>query len=238
MDERHTLKEREFRILAEEYKKHPELFAREASYDDGAKLERLGIHMPHRELFPLGYLKLWPQDFIVEEISENGAVSTVEYENVLAPETVVNETGLTVYATLVKCGLSTIEVGEDICKQLGCERTAIQWAGIKDKDALTAQEISFRGVSVTELKTLKSKYFFLKNVRTGKGVVEKGRLRGNRFTIMARTGNSLELPGRADTLMAQIDSVKENGFYNFYYIQRFGGEYLPCSERSILKIGK
>lgn len=222
MEDRHTLKERELRVLAEEYRKDKALFAQSTNYDDASRLRRLGIYLPNRELFPLGYLKLWPQDFIVEEVAENGSVSTIAYENVLEPGADIPETGPTIYATLVKCGLSTIEAGEDLCKQLSCGREQIQWTGIKDKDALTAQEISFRGVSLEQLKKVSSKYFFLKNVRYGKGVISKGQLRGNRFTILARTGHSLDLPGRMDTFMKQVAQVQQKGFYNFYYIQRFG----------------
>jgi hypothetical protein len=104
---RTELKEKETLHLFEAYKKNPELFSRETFIESADVLKEFGIQIPDKESFPLGYLKLLPPDFIVEEIAKGGQVLNINYENVLSETTSV-EPGPTLFATLVKCGLSTL----------------------------------------------------------------------------------------------------------------------------------
>lgn len=217
MKDRHEIKQEEFRLLAAEYKKRPELFTQTTFVEDAALLEEFGIIIPGKDLCPSGLLKLWPEDFIVEEISESGDISTVSFK----PPSPIDPAP-TIYATLVKCGLSTIEAIEDIAHQLNIKKEQIAFAGIKDKDALTAQRLSFRGVSPAEISTVKSPHFFLKDLMGGKGVVEKGHLRGNRFTILVRTEENFFQEEVFKNFTHNLERVKKNGFYNYFYLQRFG----------------
>ncbi len=219
--DRQENKNKELEILAEEAKLHPELFEQHSYVEDAAMLKRFGIAIPGKEYFPQGYLKLWPEDFIVEEINLEGTVTTVVQENTLE-EATLQESAPTIFATLVKCGLSTIEVIEDIAQQIGCDPKTIGYAGIKDRDALTAQRLSFRKISLQKLKQVHSPYFFLKDIEVGKGVVSMGQLRGNRFTLLIRTDRSFLSKTTFDVFTKQLTSVREHGFYNFFYLQRFG----------------
>ncbi len=219
--DRHSTKAEELRLLAEAAKEHPELFEKRSYVEDDAVLGEFGIVIPGKKTFPEGYLKLWPQDFIVEEIMSDGTVATITRENVLGSEAVL-EHEPTTFATLVKCGLSTIEVVEDLTRQLGCDRKAISYAGIKDKDALTAQRISFRKISLQKLKNISSPYFFLKDVAAGKGVVATADLQGNRFTILVRTEQSFFESTSFENFVENLKTVQEHGFSNFFYLQRFG----------------
>ncbi|MFY9458016.1 MAG: tRNA pseudouridine(13) synthase TruD [Candidatus Spechtbacterales bacterium] len=206
------------RVRAEE----PEFFTRDTQVDDEETLKQVGIlGLPKNR--PLGYIKLWPQDFVVEEINKEGNIHTVE----LKEEGGVNgdlagspngEAGKTIYADLVKVGLSTIDVRAELASVLDIDEKFIGTAGIKDRDALTSQLISFRNVGKDAVASLSFPNFFLKNVRQGKGAVERGMLRGNRFTITVRT------KGGADTskIESAIKDTGKSGFWNFYYLQRFG----------------
>ena len=51
---------------------------RETFVDSPEFLETLGISFDDEKNFPKGYLKLWPQDFVVEEISKDGSIETVD----------------------------------------------------------------------------------------------------------------------------------------------------------------
>ncbi len=220
-EDRQTDKEQEHEILAAAAKDRPELFEARSYTEDDTLLQEFGIHIPGKGAFPQGYLKLWPEDFIVEEISPEGAIYTVTRENLLTPETKL-EYAPTIFVTLVKCGVSTIEAIDDMVAQLGCDRTAIGYAGIKDRDALTAQRLSFRKISPQKLKQLSSPYFFLKDASESKGSVATAGLRGNRFTLLIRTPQTLF---QKDTFVAfarNFAHVRQNGFYNFFYLQRFG----------------
>ncbi len=220
---RKEIKEQEFAFLATEFKKNPELFTKETHVDDTEFLEKIGISLPtqiQKNLFP-GYIKLWPQDFIVEEILKDGSVQTVTSGQFLK-EGIDLAPRPTYWATLVKCGLSTIEAIEEISSLVGVDKKKIQFAGIKDKDALTAQHISLRDVPPEKVISISSPYFFLKNVYGGKGAMEVGGLQGNKFTIVVRTDDSF----KKDHFLENVGLINKEGFFNFFYSQRFGNPRL------------
>lgn len=216
--DRKKIKEEEIKFLAGEHKKNPKFFVRETQADNSQFLEKIGISFPaqiQKNLFP-GYLKLWPQDFIVEEVLKDNTIQTIDLGNFFSEKEFSEEP--TIYGTLVKCGLSTIEAIEEMVSFLNIDKKKIQFSGIKDKDALTAQLISFRGVNIENLKNISSPYFFLKNVYSGKGAMEIGGLKGNKFTILIRTDDSFE----KERFFENLKLIEKQGFFNFFYSQRFG----------------
>jgi len=102
-----TLEEREKeRLLFDaERRRAPKLFLRPPMIDDDECLRLIGIEGVYGNL-PIGYLKLWPQDFIVEEISQEGTIHSVDSDGLKIDHG--NEGG-TFYADLVKVGISTLE---------------------------------------------------------------------------------------------------------------------------------
>jgi TruD family tRNA pseudouridine synthase len=171
------------------------------------------MFFPHKESFPKGFMKLFPEEFIVEEIDKSGAVLTIDQVNVLSETSNIPGEGETIYATLVKCTLSTLEVVKDLSRQLNIPEKSIGYAGIKDKHAVTAQRVSMRGVDEKALRKVSSQFYFLKDVIRAKGVMNMADLSGNRFGIFIRTETGADLP--------QFNSKTER-FYNYFYLQRFG----------------
>ncbi len=216
--DRSKTKEEELKFLSKEYKKNPDLFLRETFVDSPEFLETLGISFDDEKNFPKGYLKLWPQDFVVEEISKDGSIETVDLGDFFHEEKKYSKEDPTIYATIVKCKLSTFEAVQELSNFLNIDKKKIQFAGIKDKDALTSQKKSFRGADIEKLKEISSPYFFLKNVYSSKGAVEVGSLQGNKFTVLIRTGNSFD----KEKFNSRLEKIKKDGFYNFFYSQRFG----------------
>lgn len=215
--QREKIKEKELKFLRAEYKKYPKLFERETFVDNSKFLEKFGVFFKNKENLPLGYLKLWPQDFIVEEISRDEEIQTIKIENFFDKKRPFSEEEPTIYATLVKCGLSTIEAIEEIASFSKIKEGGIQFAGIKDKDALTSQLISFRKISIDALKKVNSPYLFLKNIYSGKGVMEIGGLKGNEFTVLIRADFS-----QKEKFSESLKNIGREGFYNYFYLQRFG----------------
>jgi len=214
---RNELKEEEFKFLAKEFQKNPEDFLQKTFIENAESLERFGILIKNKKNLPSGYIKFWPQDFIVEEILKTDEIQIIDAEDFFAKEKKISEKDPTMYATLVKCGLSTIEAIQDLASFLNQKN--IQFAGIKDKDAITSQLISFRGAKlIKELQKINSPFFFLKNLYSGKGIVEIGSLKGNEFTIFVRTDNSFQ----KEKFLENLDSIKKQGFLNYFYLQRFG----------------
>lgn len=207
-------KEREF--FESERKRVPDLFLREPMVDSPEFLRSIGIEIFDDQL-PIGYLRLMPQDFIVEEISQDGALHTVDVESSAVPP----GEGKTVYADLVKAGISTLEAQSQIAEALSIKPESIGFAGIKDRLALTSQIISIRDSSEASVLGLQADNFFLKNIRAGKGAIANGDLQGNRFTIALRLQNPLsgdEISG----IERQLNKIKQEGFWNFFSFQRFG----------------
>jgi tRNA(Glu) U13 pseudouridine synthase TruD len=95
----------------------------------------------------------------------------------------------------------------------------------KDRDAITAQRISFRDVPIEKIQNIHSHHFFLKDVVSGKGIAQKGDLTGNRFTILIRTERHFTETSQFGFFTKHLKEVKDQGFYNFYYLQRFGQEF-------------
>lgn len=233
---RQDLRERELGFLAQEKEKYPHLFKKQITVDDNSFLSDYGIYIPGKNRFPRGFVKTLPSDFIVEEVSSSGVVHTIDWPL----EKKEMETGLksphnekenfSTLATLVKCGVSTIEAVEDMNKRLDgqnrqTDASRISYAGIKDKDAVTSQAISFRNIYPESVEKLISTEYFVKDIRLGKGILAKGDLQKNKFTILVRT-NDLGKDGMVDIIARQVKDVQQNGFYNYYYLQRFGNPRL------------
>lgn len=218
-------KEKEF--LEKEKEAHPELFERSIAVDDDAVLRSVGIGGVFGERV-LGHIKLFPEDFIVEEVSKDQKLHTVEDEPAIHMS--ATEEVRTIWADLVKMGIDTIEAVNEISRQLGIDKKFIGVAGIKDKYALTSQAISFRSVAPESVISVNAPNFFLKNVSLGKGALQVGDLLGNRFTIFIRT------KGQVDELELKnkLRELEEDGFWNFFYLQRFGTPRLISHKLGLL----
>lgn len=216
--ERNKIKEEEINFLISESKKNPELFERETFIDSPDFLEKIGIFFGSDKVFPLGYLKLWPQDFIVEEKSKYGNLETVDFEALFNKEKKFSEKDSVIYATLVKCELSTIEAIQDLAYIMKINPENIQFAGLKDDQAITSQLINIKGADVKKIEEVSSPYYFLKNIYSGKDAFKIGHLRGNKFTILIRTGADFN----KNQFNQNLEKIKKEGFLNFYYSQRFG----------------
>ena len=219
--ERFDLKKEEMKHLENAFKSSPELFKKTNYIEDDSFLTKFGIHIPGKHNCPLGFLKLYPSDFIVEEISTSGKISTINYpeEAILFPKKdPTNPNHRAIFATLVKCGITTNEAVDEMVKKIGCTPKDIRYAGLKDKNAITSQAISFHNVPIEKIQEISSTHYFLKDIYFDKGSIEKGSLSGNRFTLFIRT------PEKVDQHAFKIQEglVTHTGFYNFYYLQRFG----------------
>jgi len=208
----------ESKNLKEAIRRWPRFFETPAFVDDQNFLEKYGIQIPEKKKFPLGYLKLWPQDFIVEEIAINEELQTVFPEKFLHTRRDFLPEDPIIYATLVKCGLSTLEAVEELVRMLNIDFKNFKYAGIKDKRAITSQLVSIKGSSAEELSEINSRYLFLKNIFSGNEGINLGELKGNQFTILIRTGPDF----KKEEFLKRMKETEKNGFLNFFYLQRFG----------------
>lgn len=213
-----NIREKERALFEAERKRAPHLFERDPMVDSQELLREIGVAIHEKDPL-IGYLRLLPQDFIVEEISRDSKLHTVDLDS-SAP--VFSQAGKTVYADLVKIGISTLEAQSQISEILGIGPQNIGYAGIKDRLALTSQAISIRNLPDQEkIKDVQADNFFLKHIRNGKGALANGELQGNRFIITIRIQNSLS-EGEIEEIEKKLEKIKEEGFWNFFSFQRFG----------------
>ena len=217
--------------LAPLKEKSPHLFTRAAAVDPDETLARIGIrNLPDRSA---GYLRLLPQDFIVEEVTPEGYLATIEPEPL--PTTTIDDELPTIYADLVKLGIGTPEAIKQAAALLNITPRQIGFAGLKDAKALTSQRISLRRTSWQKVSTIvPGSHIFLKPKSAGKGAMAIGQLSGNRFTILVRTESSTD----EEQLGRRAQTLQRDGFANYYGVQRFGNRLLNPHLGKLLCQGK
>lgn len=211
-------REKERQLFENERKRAPHLFERSPMVDTDVFLRWIGIELPetHR---PIGYLRYMPHDFIVEEISSDRTVHTVDVGGLIRD---IKEDGPTFYADLVKIGVSTFEAVSRLAEILGIHQKQIGYAGLKDRLALTSQYISIRGVQDAAIfQSIAEDNFFLKNIVRGKGALANGELWGNRFTITIRAQRQFSAE-ETQRIQEKAAEIAHSGFWNFFSFQRFG----------------
>lgn len=214
MSETYSTWQKQKNFLDREKKANPGMFVREPILDTPEILARIGINIFDKNRPPI-YLKLWPQDFIVEEISKDGRIHSIDYAS---DSSFQNQDGQTVYADLVKVGISTLDAVEEIEKTMGIDRKIIGYAGIKDRDTITSQRLSFRNTPFDLVQSIRGTNFFLKNIHQGKGAIQVGDLDGNCFTLVLRGVDNFDV----GQIESAIKNYEKNRFWNFFYTQRFG----------------
>ncbi|MCD6094357.1 tRNA pseudouridine(13) synthase TruD [bacterium] len=207
------LKERE---VLKYYKKNNPNVLITPSLSEKEILSRIGINvsLPIR---PQGYIRFYPQDFIVEEISKEGEISKIEpKENVFSPSFPFH-----LSCDLIKVGLSTFDALNSLADNLQIKLGRISYRGLKDVNAITSQKIAFLDLNCEifeKIKNLSLPYIFLTNFNIQTKPLLRGDLFGNRFTIFIRTNGAVN----ERWFSQNLEKIEKEGFLNFYHTQRFG----------------
>ncbi|KAG5678922.1 hypothetical protein PVAND_008545 [Polypedilum vanderplanki] len=136
-----------------------------------------------------------------------------------------------VHFILFKENIDTLQAISQIAKSLHLKASSFNYCGTKDKRAKTSQWISVRKVDPSKIVNAARR---LQGIRVGnfkfsKTPLKLGDLKGNRFQIALRSVTADE-----ETINQACESVKENGFINYYGMQRFGN----CVEVPTHDIGR
>ncbi|MDD5342539.1 MAG: tRNA pseudouridine(13) synthase TruD [Patescibacteria group bacterium] len=211
----HELWENERATIDQLRRDKPEWFEIDSKLNPQRILKHIGIDTLPADR-PLGYYRLYPQDFIVEEVAINGNLITITPEPPTPPQNIPDQR--TLFCTLVKAGIFTLEALKRLSESLKIELKQIGYAGIKDAVAVTSQQISLRRIKYEVVAEHKIPGLFLKNYHYGKGVITVGGLAGNRFIIFIRTKEPVD----PEWLTRHLTECQENGVLNYYGVQRFG----------------
>ncbi|MBR9678959.1 MAG: tRNA pseudouridine(13) synthase TruD [Nanoarchaeota archaeon] len=161
-----------------------------------------------------GEIKSFPKDFVVEEITPQGLVCSVNY----SLKQRFNDFFFKfrtrkkfVRATLVKKDLTTLKCVRLLEKRFG----RVGYAGIKDRKAVTSQRVSFFSKN---FESFNGSDFCLKNFEYNHNRIAPGNLRGNVFSLRVR--NNL------NGVQSFVDELIGNNMFlpNFFGVQRFGIE--------------
>ncbi|KAF4550601.1 tRNA pseudouridine synthase D (TruD)-like protein [Elsinoe fawcettii] len=129
--------------------------------------------------------------------------------------------------TLYKENKDTMEVLYFIASQLKLHVKNFQFAGTKDRRGVTVQRVSAYRITKEKLSSFNPR---LRNARMSsfeyrKEPLQLGDLTGNEFVIALRDCQLLHGSAQAnldDAIASTVSAFRENGFINYYGLQRFG----------------
>ncbi len=169
-----------------------------------------------------GVIKESVDDFVVEEVLVDGSKASV---NRAVPSRVLGSTlekQRFLLCVLVKRNWDTFIAVKNVAKALGIDQTRVQFVGIKDAKAVTAQHITLEGASVEGIGKIHVKDVEVRPVGYVHEMLSLFYLLGNNFTITVKTINAPEATIKAQIAqtMQELDGL--GGLPNFFGHQRFG----------------
>ncbi|KAI9561011.1 hypothetical protein GHT06_011967 [Daphnia sinensis] len=125
---------------------------------------------------------------------------------------------------LYKENLSTMEAVGTIARILKMKSAYFMTAGTKDKRAITSQLVTVNYVEPLRLfnSVKNNTKIAVGNFTFTDKPLQLGNLKGNRFVIVLRN-----VLGDESQILANLESLKEVGFINYYGSQRFGTRHVP-----------
>ncbi len=161
-------------------------------------------------------------DFVVEEVLVDGSKASVNGE---VPARVLGSTVQKqrfLLCVMVKRNWDTFIAVKNIAKSLGIDQARVQFAGIKDAKAVTAQHISIENILLEEAAKIDVKDISVRPIGYVREMLSLFYLLGNNFTLTIKgtQGSEAEVKENIIQTMKQIDAV--GGIPNFFGHQRFG----------------
>lgn len=180
--------------------------------------QEIGIwNMPSNR--PRGYLRRFYSDFIVEEKTQDGRLVRVNeiIKGLSGEKTTANNL---LAADLIKIGITTNMAVERLAKAFNLKGN-IGYAGLKDEEAITAQQITFPKIKMPleQIEQAKILNIILTNLRYTAKSLRPGYLDGNNFIIAVKTEKEVD----ERRLAVNLETIGKYGFLNYFQSQRFGG---------------
>jgi tRNA pseudouridine13 synthase len=169
-----------------------------------------------------GKIKESVDDFVVEEVLVDGTKANI---NGGVPAKAIGSTSQRqrfLLCWMVKHNWDTFIATKNVAKSLGIDQTRVQFAGIKDAKAVTAQHITIENVSVEEATKVKVKDLKVTPIGYVREMLSLFYLLGNNFTITIK--NPAVPPAGAKEQIEQTiqELTQQGGIPNFFGHQRFG----------------
>ena len=150
-----------------------------------------------------GVIKVRPEDFVVEELPLYDPVGKGEH----------------LYLGIRKMGMPHTEMIRLLRQHFRVSEHAIGYAGMKDKVAVTTQQVSIHlPDGEPDSLDVRDKRMDVLWARRHLNKLRRGHLIGNRFSIRIRETDPLKAP----QVLAQMRRLESVGVPNYYGFQRFG----------------
>jgi tRNA pseudouridine13 synthase len=169
-----------------------------------------------------GAIRELVDDFVVEEVLVDGSKASVNGE---VPQRILGSSlqkQRFLLCVLVKRNWDTFIAVKNIAISLGIDQARVQFAGIKDAKAVTAQHISIENISMENAGTVDVKGIQVRPVGYVREMLSLFYLLGNNFTITVQSIKDSEanVKQQVTQTIKELDAV--GGIPNFFGHQRFG----------------
>ncbi|MFH0835807.1 MAG: tRNA pseudouridine(13) synthase TruD [Candidatus Micrarchaeota archaeon] len=164
-----------------------------------------------------------PEEFLVEEVISGGTILELDKQFDLGtPEHQQLENNYFTHFVLQKNNWNSMQAVNAIAHRLHAKPSRFNFAGTKDKNAITTQLCSAFCIEPARLLSIHVKDVSINGAWKSSAKVKLGDLQGNRFTITLTKENTglVELPS-TETIKIQAESHNLL-FPNFFGTQRFG----------------
>lgn len=181
-----------------------------------------------------GKIRQTLNDFIVEEISLDQNISYCFKEN---KKIKLNEPARFLRCSLEKYGIDTLIAIKILADSLKISMRDVQFAGMKDRSAVTSQFIGIERMDLNKIKNKNIKNIVLRNFHHSNSILNIGDLLGNHFVITIRdvSRKNTDIKKNINDIITEI--IENKGIINYFGVQRFG-EIRPISHlvgKAILK---
>jgi tRNA pseudouridine13 synthase len=169
-----------------------------------------------------GRIKESVDDFIVEEVLVDGTKASVSG---VVPTRVIGSSAAKQHFLLclmVKRNWDTFIVTKNVAGYLGIEQARVQFAGIKDAKAFTAQHITLQGITAEGAAKIDIKGVKIVPIGYLREMISLFYLLGNNFTITTKNISAPEeqTKQRIEETIQEITQI--GGIPNYFGHQRFG----------------
>ena len=161
-------------------------------------------------------------DFVVEEVLVDGSKASV---NGVVPPRVIGSSANRqrfLLCTLVKRNWDTFIAVKNVAKSLGIDQNRVQFAGIKDAKAVTAQHITIENVLAEEAAKVDVKDVQVRPIGYVREQLSLFYLLGNNFTITIKNIAPQETAAKEQITQTIQKLTTVGGVPNYYGHQRFG----------------
>lgn len=206
--------------------KNPDLSSVESLKTLGIKADFNVLKYAYSEPVLHGQLKVYPEDFRVEEILLTQLTGEGEH----------------LWCWVEKRGQNTDWVARELAKWAGTARHNVGFAGQKDRQAVTKQWFSIQlpGKADPDPSLLEVEGVTILKMQRHKTKIQRGALEGNHFTLILRDIRPVDMSMTHAEIHQELESrlllIKNQGVPNYFGEQRFGrdGNNLAQGEKLLL----